>query len=75
MQLPQGPNLSGIDPKTRRVVSLFNPRRDRWSRHFELLGVEQVGRTLIGRATVALLQMNAPRRLERRAALIKRGWF
>jgi hypothetical protein len=71
----KGPNLSGVDPNTRKVVPLFNPRRERWSRHFELRGVELVGRTPKGRATVALLQMNAPRRLERRAALIQRGWF
>ncbi|MBI4663416.1 MAG: HNH endonuclease [Verrucomicrobia bacterium] len=30
----KGTNLSGVDPDTNRVVRLFNPRRDRWSRHF-----------------------------------------
>ena len=30
----KGPNLSSIDPETRNVVLLFNPRRDVWSDHF-----------------------------------------
>jgi hypothetical protein len=34
-----------------------------------------VGLTAVGRATVALLLMNAPRRVERRAELVKRGLF
>jgi len=30
----KGPNLSGVDPKTNRVVQLFNPRKDVWEKHF-----------------------------------------
>src|SRR5438067_13776613 len=30
----KGTNLAGIDPKTRRVTPLFNPRKQHWSRHF-----------------------------------------
>src|SRR5262245_15465507 len=30
----KGPNIAGIDPISGRVVRLFNPRRDKWSRHF-----------------------------------------
>ena len=30
----EGPNLAGIDPKTRRMARLFSPRRDRWDKHF-----------------------------------------
>jgi 5-methylcytosine-specific restriction endonuclease McrA len=32
--LHKGPNLTGIDPKTKKLTRLFNPRRHRWSRHF-----------------------------------------
>jgi hypothetical protein len=28
----KGPNLAGIDPKTRKRMWLFNPRRHRWAR-------------------------------------------
>ncbi len=38
--------------------------------HFMLRGSDVVGLTPTGRATVALLQMNTARRLERRAELI-----
>ncbi len=39
----KGPNLSGIDPKTGKVVRLFHPRRQRWSRHFRFAGPIIVG--------------------------------
>ena len=26
----KGPNIAGIDPLTRRITRLFNPRRDKW---------------------------------------------
>ena len=31
----KGTNLSGIDPRTRRLTKLFHPRRHMWLRHFE----------------------------------------
>lgn len=71
----KGPNLSGIDPETRRVVRLFNPRRQRWSRHFRFAGPIIVGRTQCGRATVAVLALNARDRVELRAELIADGLF
>src|SRR5438128_2282934 len=44
----KGSNLSGIDKKTRRIVSLFNPRRHKWDRHFRWDGPILVGRTPTG---------------------------
>jgi hypothetical protein len=59
------------DPQTGRSVLLFNPRRQRWSRHFApgpgFLLVE--GRTATGRATVAALHLNAPALVNLRRAL------
>lgn len=71
----KGTNLSGVDPDTQSVVPLFHPRRDRWEEHFALDGIRLRGRTTNGRATAWLLQMNAERRLERRAELLRRGMF
>ena len=71
----KGTNLTGVDPDTHSVVLLFHPRRDVWEDHFALDGVRLRGLTSTGRMTVWLLQMNAERRLERRAELIRRGWF
>src|SRR4051812_8962631 len=47
----KGTNLAGIDPKTRRVTALFNPRRHKWARHFRWQGVVLIGWTPRGRAT------------------------
>jgi 5-methylcytosine-specific restriction endonuclease McrA len=64
----KGPNLTSIDPDTKTVVSLFNPREDIWSDHFAIRGGRMTGLTPKGRATVRLLNMNAPRRVELREA-------
>jgi hypothetical protein len=71
----KGPNLGGVDPKTRKKVWLFNPRRHKWARHFRWIGPVIVGRTAMGRATVAVLQMNDEDRLDLRRALIAEGVF
>ena len=60
----KGPNLTSIDPATRTVVALFNPRANAWSDHFVIRGGHIAGLTPTGRATVRLLNMNAPRRVE-----------
>lgn len=71
----KGPNLASIDPKTQRKAWLFNPRRNKWTTHFRWRGAELIGRTPIGRATISVLQINAPHRLAQRAALIAEGIF
>jgi hypothetical protein len=62
--LQTGPNLSGIDNATRQLVPLFHPRLDRWTDHFELNDGYVVGLTPTGRATAAVLAMNAPARVQ-----------
>ena len=69
----KGPNLSGKDPLTDNVVRLFDPRRQAWNRHFEWLGGLLVGRTQTGRATIAVLDMNDPQRVELRQMLMDDG--
>lgn len=71
--LTKGPNLTSIDPQTREVVLLFNPRRDNWNEHFEYDGPSIVGLTSTGRATVALLRMNERAKVKLRSALIQLG--
>jgi hypothetical protein len=71
----KGPNLAGIDPKTRKRTWLFNPRRHRWARHFSWDGPILVGRTAVGRATIAVLGINLAHRVRHRAQLIAEGVF
>ena len=60
------PTLSSVDPVTNAVVHLFHPRLDDWKEHFDLVEGSIVGLTPKGRATVRLLCMNAPRRVQLR---------
>lgn len=62
----------GQDPVTGRRVRLFNPRRQQWKRHFRWSthGTELLGRTVCGRATVAVLQCNNDL-----AILVRRNWL
>ena len=47
-----------VDPESMTEVDLFNPRSQLWSNHFQWQDLRVVGRTKIGRATVAALKMN-----------------
>jgi hypothetical protein len=73
--LHKGPNLAGIDPVTGQIIRLFHPRHDSWADHFAWQGHELVGRTPIGRATVAVLALNDPVYRAVRAALMAEGSF
>ena len=67
----KGPNIAGLDPETRQIVRLFNPRTDSWAEHFTAEGAQILGKTAIGRATVTVLEMNRADRLLVRSALLK----
>lgn len=54
----KGPNLSGLDEKTGRVVRLFNPRSDIWKEHFRWSGPQLTGTSPKGRTTVNVLCIN-----------------
>lgn len=60
-----------IDPVTKRKVPLFNPRKQYWKRHFEIINrIEIVGKTAVGRATVVALQIN-----NEIAVTVRRNWY
>jgi len=71
----KGPNISSIDPESGEITRLFNPRLDQWELHFYLDGLRVLGRTAIGRATVALLRFNSAENLAVREALHKIGRY
>ena len=62
-------------PRTGRRVPLFNPRRQRWSRHFawseDFMYI--IGRTMTGRATVEALHLNRLQLLNLRQLLHAAG--
>ena len=46
------------DSQTGEVVYIFNLRQQRWNAHFAWNGVEVIGLTAMGRATVQTLDLN-----------------
>jgi HNH endonuclease len=71
----KGSDIAGRDNQTYKLTSLFNPRRHKWAKHFRWQGPYLVGRTAIGRVTVAILRINDPFRVELREGLMAEGLF
>lgn len=55
------------------VVYIFNPPQQRWNTHFVWNGVEAIGLTAMGRATVQALDLNRSTMLAIRAQEELRG--
>jgi hypothetical protein len=68
--------LAAPDPLTARQVALFHPRKQKWSKHFRWSdsGLEVVGITACGRATVAALRLNSELWLKVPANWAASGW-
>jgi hypothetical protein len=73
--LHKGPNIAGLDPTTRELTRLYDPRRDRWREHFAWQGPVLAGLTPIGRTTVRVLAMNDPVMVAAREVLIAEARF
>lgn len=71
----KGSDISGLDPLTKKLVRLFDPRRHKWSHHFRYDGAWLVGLTPIGRTTVRVLQFNCEDAIPLRESLIAEGLF
>jgi hypothetical protein len=71
----KGPNIAGREPLTKRIVPLFNPRRHKWSEHFLWDGPFLEGRNAIARATIVVLEINLPHRVDLRRSLIDEDVF
>jgi hypothetical protein len=54
--------VAAIDPATGEEVQIFHPNRQVWMEHFRLSGYQIEGLSEVGRATVATLNLNHPRR-------------
>ena len=60
--LHKADKTTAADPLSSEHVPLFHPVRQLWAEHFALKYYEVEGRTPVGRATVAALDLNHPRR-------------
>jgi HNH endonuclease len=72
----KGAKTHAIDPVTNRKVKLFNPRQQKWSRHFAWTDnhTHIIGLTVCGRATVLALQLNNTYAVTVRQAWVSAGW-
>src|SRR5438132_2873790 len=66
----KGSDIASLDAETGKLARLFNPRTDRWSDHFQLEGARIVPLTPEGRVTERMLQLNLPKRIRLRRALL-----
>ena len=63
------------DPRSGRLVRLYNPRKEPWSDHFRWsrTQVRIIGRTPTGRATVEALRLNRPVLVLARKVWVRHG--
>ncbi|MBX2998596.1 MAG: HNH endonuclease [Caldilineaceae bacterium] len=71
----KGSDLASIDPRSGKIVPLFNLRTDNWSEHFTLDGPVIMPLTQNGRATERLLQLNQIDRILLRRELLNTGRY
>ena len=71
----KGPNIASVDPETKRIVPLFNPRTDQWFEHFRVARGRIVPLTPVARATAALLNFGDPEREEARHNMWESGRY
>ncbi|MBD2354908.1 HNH endonuclease [Tolypothrix sp. FACHB-123] len=75
--LRKGTRSSGIDPESNTEARLFNPRQNEWKDHFQVETESATikGKTIIGRVTIACLEMNSQTQIMARGLWIRLGLF
>lgn len=74
--LYKGATVAAIDPLTHEATRLFHPRQQSWHEHFQLNpDATLAGISPAGRATVAVLRLNAAQRIEQRYGEMLLGNF
>jgi hypothetical protein len=71
----KGSDIASIDPDSRELTQLFNPRIEEWKEHFSIAGGLIKPRTAIGRVTAGVLKLNLQSRVEVREILASVGRY
>jgi hypothetical protein len=69
----KGSDLATFIGEYQNIVPIFNPRYQAWGEHFEYSEGVVLARTLIGEATIKLLQFNGADRIIQRSILEDAG--
>jgi hypothetical protein len=71
----EGTDIASLSLRAGQLVSLFNPRKERWSEHFRLDGAIIEPLTAEGEVTARLLKLNLDKRIVERRLLIAAGRY
>lgn len=72
----KGSDLTSIDPQTGKITRLFDPRSDKWRRHFRLADDATIeSLTAVGRTTAQFLRLNDAEWVALRAELRRQGRY
>lgn len=71
----KGPNISTLLELEGALIPLFNPRTQDWFDHFEAKKGVLIPRTSIGEATIKLLELNQPNKVEERFEMTLTGFY
>ena len=71
----KGPNISTILEMNGALIPLFNPRTQNWHEHFSSFNGKIEPKTIIGEATIKLLELNTPEKIEERFEMILSGFY
>jgi len=69
----KGTDIASYPPGSDEMVPLFNPRSGAWDDHFVWEGPVLRGKTPVGIATIELLRINQPERVDHRRLLMQLG--
>lgn len=69
----KGTDIAAYPPGSNEIVPLFNPRTDAWDDHFFWEEAVLRGKTPVGSATIELLRINQPERVDHRRLLMQVG--
>lgn len=69
----KGTDLGTFLTDTEQIIRFFNPRKDQWNEHFELLEGVIYGKTPIGEATIKVFLFNEIERVLERKLLVEAG--
>jgi HNH endonuclease len=71
----KGTDLGTFLHNQEQIIRFFNPRKDNWTEHFEMIEGVIYGKTDIGEVTVKLFKMNEIERILERKLLIEGGFI
>jgi hypothetical protein len=71
----KGSDIASLSEETRELLRFYDPRADRWRKHFEPAGIFIRPLTPIAEVTIRILRINSDERLLEREILYRQGRY